>query len=262
MPYGAGALLAGGLLAGDHSSNRSVTVDLRRGVVHPLGSLVQPLHDSAGAVVSGRPIVVGGGGATELAAVQQMSAAGRWHVVGHLPGARSDLSVIRSRKGILVVGGYDGAGSPSTVLERNQTGNFHGVAHLPQGVRYAGVVRLGGDVWVLGGERDHQELDSVLRLDLGTGSVTKAGRMPRALGHEAVAVVGNRILVMGGRTSPDRVTDQMWWFDPADDEWRRAGRLPYPVADSGVVEIGEAAYLLGGEMPDFTDRVIRVAWAD
>ena len=43
---------------------------------------------------------------------------------------------------------------------------------------------------------------------------------------------GDRLLVMGGRTTPDQVTDQMWWFTPRTGRWTRAGTLPYPVADA------------------------------
>lgn len=260
MPYGAGALVAGGLLAGDRSADATLRVDLHSGTVHRLGALVQPLHDSAGAVVSGRPVVVGGGGTSELPVVQQMNAAGHWRVVGRLPQARSDLSAVPTSRGLLVVGGYDGVSSPVGVLTTRTGVRFTHVAHLRHGVRYAAVARLGRYLWVLGGEENHRELDTIQRIDLDTGSVAAAGRMPRPLGHAAVTVAGGRLLVMGGRTGPDAVTDAMWWFDPAHGRWHRAGRLPYPVADAGVVTRRHAAYLLGGESPDFTDRVTRVSW--
>ena len=116
MIDGRRVLLAGGLQPGDHSTDQVLTLDLHRGVVGPAGHLAVPLHDSAGAVLSGRPTVVGGGGATELDDVQRRDPHGRWHVVGHLPGARSDLSVVASRRRGPGVGGYDGRATPTSIL--------------------------------------------------------------------------------------------------------------------------------------------------
>jgi N-acetylneuraminic acid mutarotase len=127
-------------------------------------------------------------------------------------------------------------------------------------VRYAGVVRASSAVWIVGGERAGRELDAVLRLDPRSGSVRRVARLPHPLGHEAVAAVGRRLLVVGGRTAPDTVTRQMWWFDPGTARWTAAGTLPYPVADASSVVSGRHLYLFGGEAPDFTDRVTRVSW--
>ena len=260
MAEGARVLLAGGLGPGDRSTGQVLAIDPHRGVVRPAGQLAVPLHDSAGAVLSGRPTVIGGGGATELDDVQRQDPHGRWHVVAHLPGARSDLSVVAAGAGGLVLGGYDGHATPTSILRTADGRRFDVAGTLPRGLRYSGVTVANGVVWVLGGEVNGSELDEVLRLDPRTGRVHRVGRMPRALGHEAVVPVGHRLLVMGGRTSPDAVTDRMWWYATRTDAWTRAGRLPYPVADAPSVKRGSHAYLFGGETPDFTGRVTRVTW--
>ncbi len=84
------------------------------------------------------------------------------------------------------------------------------------------------------------------------------GRWPVRLGHAAAVAVGTRVLVLGGRTSARHVTDAMWWFDPASGTITDAGRLPYPVADAGLVVTSDAAYLVGGEGPDFRRDVLEV----
>jgi hypothetical protein len=66
------------------------------------------------------------------------------------------------------------------------------------------------------------------------------------------------VLLLGGRTDPSAQTAQMWWFTPATDRFAPAGRLPRPLSDAAVIAVGRAAYLLGGEDPDVTDRVVRV----
>lgn len=260
MAEGARVLLAGGLGPGDRSTGQVLAIDPRRGVVRPAGQLAVPLHDSAGTVLAGRPTVIGGGGAAELAEVQAQDPQGHWQVTGRLPGARSDLSVVKAGSRALVIGGYDGTSTPTAVLATADGRRFHEAGTLPTGLRYSGAALAHGSVWILGGEVDGRELDEVLRLDPRTGRVHRAGRLPRALGHEAVVPVGPRLLVLGGRTSPDAVTAQMWWFTPRTGAWTRAGRLPYPVADAPWVVHGSQAYLFGGESPDFTDRVVRVGW--
>ena len=71
-----------------------------------------------------------------------------------------------------------------------------------------------------------------------------------------------RVLLAGGRLTQDRLTDRMWWFDPATRRFTPAGRLPTPLADSAVAAAGGSpplAYLVGGESPSVTDRVVRLA---
>jgi hypothetical protein len=260
MRIGPRVLLAGGLEPGDHSTGQVLTLDLAHGVVGHHTSLAEPLHDSAGAVLAGHPTVIGGGGTTELSVVQRQDARHRWHITGRLPEARSDLSVIATADGGFVIGGYDGQTSPTEILRTTRGRQFEVVGTLPTGLRYGGVAYAGTSLWILGGEVDGHELDEVLRFDLVTGKVHRAGRMPGPLGHEAVVAVGTRLLVMGGRTSPTTVTDRMWWFDTTTRTWKHAGRLPYPVADAPWVTQGTSVFLFGGETPDFTSRVTRVTW--
>lgn len=257
---GGTVLLAGGLTAGDHSSGQVLSVDALHGRVRVAGRLAEPVHDSAGGVLGGRPFLFGGGGATELATVQQ-GGARRWRVAGRLPGGtRSDLSAISLGDALLLLGGYDGAREPASILRTADGTHFTQVGQLPSGVRYAGVARLGNDVWVLGGEVDGHELTEVCRVDTTTGRVRTVGRLPGPLGHEAVVAVGRRLLVLGGRTAVHSTTAAMWWFDTRTRRWTRAGRLPEPVADAPVVVRGDRAWLLGGEAPDITDRVVEVGW--
>jgi hypothetical protein len=227
-------------------------------VVRRAGTLASPVHDAAGALLGGRPVLLGGGGVTELSDVRRLGRGQRWRLLGHLPGPRSDLAVCAAPGRLVVLGGYDGNGSPTAMLSSRDGATFRPVGHLPSGVRYPGVACTGRSAWFLGGEDRGRELREVWRVDLDTGTVHPEGRMPHRLGHETVATVGNRLLVLGGRTGPKAVTDAIWWFDTATRSWTRAGRLPYPVADAASVSLGGRLFLLGGETPGFTPRVVAV----
>jgi hypothetical protein len=250
-------ILAGGLLTGDLSTDRAARLDLRSGVERALSPLAVPVHDTAGGLVSGVPTVVGGGNATEQSVVQSM-VRGRWFEDGNLPTTRSDLGVVEWRRHAYVIGGYDGMSEPRTILRLSPRAAPRPVGSLLHGVRYAAVARIHADAYVFGGEVDGRELDTVQRVDLATGHTHAAGRLPVPLGHAMAASVGNRILLMGGRTAPSRQTDAMWWFDPATRRFHLAGHLPSPLSDAAVATYRRRVWLLGGENPAVTGRVVGV----
>lgn len=250
-------LLAGGLVAGDASTGRVSSVDLSSGRVSEVPSLAVPVHDVAGARAGGVPLVIGGGNATEQDAVQALRGHA-WRVVGHLPTTRSDLAAVTDGSAAVVIGGYDGVGTPTTVLRVSAGGSVHPEGRLVRGLRYAAPAVLGHTAYLFGGEVLGRELDVVQAVDLHTGRTRVVGHLPVPLGHAMAASEGRRILVMGGRTSPDRQTAAMWWFDPATGRVTRAGALPGPLSDAGVGTAGRRVWLLGGEDPDVTDHVVFV----
>jgi hypothetical protein len=250
-------ILAGGLLTGDRSTGRALLVHPTSGRARSLPSLAVPVHDTAGGVVGGAPTLVGGGNSTEQSVVQYLSHR-RWLPVDNLPTSRSDLGVVEWRGHPYVMGGYDGATMPRTILRLSPQGRPRPVGSLLQGVRYAASARIHSDAYVLGGERDGREVDDIQRVDLKTGRTRPAGHLPVPLGHATAVTVGDRILLMGGRVTPDRQTGEMWWYDPGTGSFRRAGRLPFPVSDAAVASLGRRIWLLGGEIPKTTDRVVEV----
>jgi hypothetical protein len=258
VPLGHGtAVLAGGLVAGDQSTGSALRVDLPRGRVSTMAPLAVPVHDVAGGVLGGRPVVVGGGNATEQDVVQALRGS-RWQVIGHLPTTRSDLSIVQAPSGPLVIGGYDGTATPTTILALRPDGSSRAAGALATGVRYAATAVSGHTAYVFGGEVLGRELVGVQAVDLRTGRTRVVARLPVPLGHAMAASVGDRILLMGGRVTPDRQTDAMWWFDPATDGFTRAGRLPHALSDAAVASYGHRVWLLGGEDPGVTDQVVTV----
>ncbi len=259
VPTGHGSVvLAGGLVAGDLSTARAMRIHLSSGQITPLPSLAVPVHDVAGGLVGGAPALVGGGNATEQDVVQTLR--GRsWQVVGHLPTTRSDLSVVQNGAQPWVIGGYNGVGVPTTILALRAGGSSTPAGSLVTGVRYAATARNSTTAYVFGGEVNGRELDSVQAVDLRTGHTRIVGRLPVPLGHAMAVRVGTRILLMGGRVTPDRQTAQMWWFDPSTTHFTPAGRLPVALSDAGVATSGHRVWLLGGEDPSVTDGVLTIS---
>jgi hypothetical protein len=254
---GGRVLLAGGLLAGDVSTGRVTLVDLTHGRMRAAAALAVPVHDTAGADVGGVPLVVGGGNATEQDVVQALHG-GTWSVVAHLPTTRSDLSVVQRGPLALVVGGYDGSGTPTALLRLSAAGGPRFQGHLAEGVRYAATAVVGRTAYVFGGEVLGHELDAVQAVDLRTGRTRVVARLPVPVGHAMAVAEGRKVLLMGGRVTPDRQTAAMWWFDPATRRVTRAGSLPAPRSDAAVASVGRHVWLLGGEDPSVTDSVVFV----
>ena len=257
-PVGSGRyVVAGGLVGGDSSTDRTLLVDPARGRVTAEASLPVPVHDTAGLAVRGHALVVGGGNASEQATVQARGSHG-WSVAGHLPQPRSDLTAALVGDQALVIGGYDGSSTAvPAILASRDARHWHRVGTLPLPVRYAAGAVVGQSVWLFGGERAGAEQRTVQEIGPG-GHARVVARLPRALGHASAVPLGGRILLVGGRTGPDSVTDRMWWFDPATRRFEPAGRLPRPLADSAVIADGNTAWLVGGESPSVTDRVVRL----
>lgn len=255
-----GVIVAGGLIASNGSTAAAYRLDLASGHATTLPNLPVPVHDVAGATVGGLPVVFGGGNASEQDVVQVGGGpGGKWHVAGHLPNRRSDLSAAAAAGRVLVLGGFDGV-SPALadILATSDGRTFRVVGRLSVPVRYAAVAVANGALWVFGGERSGAEVDTVQRVDLRTGASRVVGHLRHALGHASAITLDGRILLIGGRTSATQLTGAMRWFDPKTRGFTSAGKLPMVLADSAVVTDGSSTYLVGGESPRVSDRVIRL----
>ena len=82
--------IAGGLDAADTTVGGVFSMDPTSGRLTPLGSLAQPVHDAAAAMIGGKLYVFAGGTGTGSDIVQAFDpATGTGSVVGHLPVALS-----------------------------------------------------------------------------------------------------------------------------------------------------------------------------
>ncbi len=252
------AVVAGGMLPGDGSTGKTYTLDPNTGTSTPGSPLAVPVHDAAGGTYAGKPAVYGGGNTSEQSLVQSLTST-TWHQVDDMSTTRSDLSVVPISRSTYVIGGFDGTRVPLTVLRQTANRRLAAAGHLKVGVRYAATAVIGSAIYVFGGEVNGKELGIIQRFDTTTGETTIVGQLPRPLGHAMATVVDGRILLMGGRTSPTKQTAAMWWYTPKTRTWTDAGTLPAATSDAAVLTRGDRAWLLGGENPNVTDRVIQLS---
>lgn len=250
-----GLVVAGGLSSAQVSTSTVWTLSAGSGRVVRTGSLAAPVHDATGVVLGGTPLVVAGGNTTTVDDVQRIGRGDTAHVVGHLPQPRSDLvaAVIGDRA--FVLGGFDGTTSLSAVLATKDGHRFRPVAQLPVTVRYPAVAALGNELLVFGGEHNGAVIDDVQQVDLRSGQARVLGHLSQPLAHESAAVIDGVVWLVGGRTG-GQLQRRVWRWEPSQRRSVAAGRLPYAVADAGLAVEGSTAYLLGGETPEPTARVV------
>ena len=102
-------VVLGGLDASRQTTGNIVRVDPSNGASQTLGSLVQPVHDAAGAFVNGAYLVIAGGTGEEgSASVQSFQPGSPVKAAGNLPGPLSDHVAVAIANKVYVVGGFDG----------------------------------------------------------------------------------------------------------------------------------------------------------
>ena len=256
---GSSFLVCGGLLDGDRSTAQVMQVSPAGGIVRPVGTLALAVHDAAGATLAGQRLVVGGGGAHEVATVQTCPTSGRGRTIGQLPTPSSDLVTVTSAAhSAYVVGGYDGQTAQANVLATADGVRFRVAGRLRVGVRYAAAVLGPSVLWVLGGDVARRATATVQRVDLRTGAVSVGPSLPMPLSHASVIYLGGAPYLVGGRTRDGAATATVWRIDPATGRLTRAGQLPAPVADAAAVSFGDTAYLIGGEGSRRVATVVRL----
>lgn len=244
--------LLGGLDGAKQTTGSVLRVDPSNGTSQAVGSLVQPVHDAAGAAVKGAYVVVGGGTGEEgSAAVQSFDPATPGKVVGNLPGPRSDHGTVELGGKVYVVGGFDGRQLTRDVLVSDDGVSYRTLGALAEPVRYPAVAAAGGAIYVFGGVATASGADtrSIQKIDPASGQVTVAAQLPAPLSHASVVVLGDQVLVLGGFVN-NQVTAQVLRFDPRTAAVTDAGSLPAPVSDGAAVTVGDTAYLVGGQGTD------------
>src|SRR5215831_19079951 len=159
---------------------------------------------------------------------------------------------------IWLAGGLTGS-SESTDTPTNKTeyydlatGKWHPGPDLPFAVHHAILVAYQGKLWLIGGflsQGHNLELaasSKVLTLDPAKGRWVPGPSLNHARTAAAAAVVGNEIVVMGGRTggkTPGEVK-QTEIFN--GKSWKDAASIPVPGDHLAAVTDGKYVYVLGG----------------
>lgn len=94
-----------------------------------------------------------------------------------------------------------------------------------------------------------------------SGPWTTAGISPVRRCGSSSAVVGSRILLLGGFTDPgSQVLERCDLFDPVTGSWERAPSLPQPVNHYMAVGDGPRVWVVGGFVGDYPSEPTALTW--
>ncbi|MGZ6976902.1 MAG: hypothetical protein ACXVJW_02245 [Acidimicrobiia bacterium] len=256
---GRGFLVLGGFDGAKQTTAQVLRVDPTTGATTNAGTLAQAVHDVAGALVGGAPMVFGGGNTSESSAVQRFVPGATATLTGRLPVPRSDLGAVTVGDRAYLVGGYDDSSVRASALSTGDGAAFAVLGDLPVPVRYPAVAASGTDVVVIGGTRNAYDsaagdTAAVQVLDTRTGAVRLAGQLPKTLSHAVAATVRGQIYVFGGRWG-GVPTAQVWHWDVTTSALVPVGTMTAAVTDGAAVTVGDSAYYVGGEAPNPTAAV-------
>ena len=160
--------------------------------------------------------------------------------VGRLVGVgdRASAAVIGQR--LVVLGG----GTSRLVLAGAPGGTLFKVAQLPAPLRAAAAFGAGGAVYVVGGEQGSKPTDAILRIDLGDGKVTSAGKFVEPLAESGVAARNGSAYLVGGWTG-EKFGTAVLHVAPSGEPSLLA-RLPVGVRSPAVALVGHRLFVAGG----------------
>jgi hypothetical protein len=232
-------ILAGGLDTATQSTNGVFRLDAATGHLAGLGTVPQPFHDAAGAIIGAKLLVFGGGASRSSAVVQAFDLRSRrGAVVSQLPRPLSDLASATVGGTVYLVGGYDGVRPRAEIYQTTDGLHFRLTASLPSGVRYPAVAAVGTTLVIAGGATARGLSANVYVLDTTTNRLRLLGRLATPVAHASALTLGGKVYVVG-TAGIGRIDVVSGTIDSI------AGHVP--VSDAGAVVLGKRGLLIGGD---------------
>ncbi|NJL04039.1 MAG: LuxR family transcriptional regulator [Chloroflexaceae bacterium] len=112
--------------------------------------------------------------------------------------------------------------------------------------RAAAASITGGMMYVLGGANESGVTGAVWQYSPESDTWQAQATKPTAVQHVHGAVLNGKIHVPGGELADGSVSDVLEIFDPAQNTWSTAARMPAPRSGYGLVAFEGKLYLIGG----------------
>jgi DNA-binding beta-propeller fold protein YncE len=215
-------------------------------VERPLGTLSQPLQDTAAAPSGSGVFVVGGLNTADISVGDiRLVIAGRDSLRGSLRGARHDAAAVKLGDAAYVFGGGNGATQLDQIVRIGRRGGPSVVGHLPRPASDLGAAAIGDTAYVVGGFTGSRWVNTILAWRPGSPAHPVA-RLPVPLRYAAVTAAGGELVIAGGSTPGGTASRSVLAYDPAARRLRTIARLPAPTTHAAAASIGDVAYVIGG----------------
>ncbi len=176
------------------------------------------------------------------------SGAGTWSTLAPVPAPTEGMQTAVVGNKIVAAYGYSGGDTQLTRIYDIAADSWSSGALAPSPVRSEGAAAShGGFFYAVGGRPVIADLD---RYDPATDTWTSLADMPTGRAGLGVAVVGNAIYAIGGRTGASPCSggtlDTVERYDIATDTWSTVASLPSARSDLAAVAHGGRIYVFGG----------------
>ena len=184
---------------------------------------------------------------------------GAWRKERPLPAPLEEARSVTVGDGAVLAGGVvtrfvEGAARSTARVSRYdfETGELTPLPPLPLRVNHASVVTHARHIYVVGGDFDRpseqESSDRVWRLRPGSERWSEVGRMPTPRGALGVAVVGDTLYAMGGRSRGEPL-GAVEALDLRTGSWSKLAPLRPPRDHLGAAVIDGELYIAGGRYP-------------
>ncbi|MEM7606735.1 MAG: kelch repeat-containing protein [Myxococcota bacterium] len=182
--------------------------------------------------------------------------AAAWMAAEPLPGPRQEIATAIFEGHVVVVGGFVDAATPVAQVLAFDGERWSRLPDLPEPRHHPAVVATEGALYVLGGMRDRAftltATAFVLRAGADTWEPIASLPEPRAAGN-AVAVLGDSMLVIAGGPGPGRTLDErlgsvapVYRYLIDEDRWELGASVETPREHTAAVADGNGLILFGG----------------
>lgn len=185
----------------------------------------------------------------------------RWQSVPDLPEPRHHLGMVSNHHYLYAIGGYTGSKEKVWPIQRSVfrlDGNFQRwrkSASLPIPLAESVYANVGQNIHVIGGKTTSSEtgehIDSAAHYVLVSNAYWRKAKPPTISRYSAAsAVIGDRIYVIGGRTSGQdaKVLDSAEFYDASTDSWSAIAPLPVAAAGLSASVVDDKIIVTGGEI--------------
>jgi N-acetylneuraminic acid mutarotase len=141
----------------------------------------------------------------------------------------------------------------SSSADTPQKGSWITGAKMPNPRSEVGSAALNDKIYVVGGygakaNITHQNVTDIIEVyDSGRDEWSTVASLPQPLDHPAVAAYDNKLYVIGGFTSDNKVSDKLYIYDPILNKWQEGQPMPSPRGALTARFIDGVLYAVGGE---------------
>jgi N-acetylneuraminic acid mutarotase len=173
-----------------------------------------------------------------------------WSTKARIPTERASAAAVVVDGYIYVMGGRDG-NTVLASLERYDpsTNSWSKRAAMPTARWFLMAAEVGGKIYAIGGiagtGNQRKDLDVVEVYDPASDTWTVLDPMPTPRSNAGVAVLGERIFIIGGRTRQG-ASARVDVYDPANNQWLSAPSLDQSLTSLAVCVFDNKIYAIGG----------------